>query len=238
MSTRFDTNSFFKSIRQVTRFLDAMPVPIYRTTLEGEMVFCNAAMAKCLGYGTAADLIGIQVTQLYQNIKDRGVLIHQILTQRCIENHLVALKRKSGERIWCAVTVRADLDDDDMVVHLDGMLRDVTTQVEAGEMPAGVNPQATDKNCGENEKFKGVLEMAGSVAHHFNQPLTIATNMINELVEDEETPEETAQRLQKVKAQIQKLNNIARKIASIHKYAAMDYVGGVKIVDIDNASLS
>jgi hypothetical protein len=33
------------------------------------------------------------------------------------------------------------------------------------------------------------------------------------------------------------LNDIIRKVANIHQYAAMDYVGGVKIVDIDNASL-
>ena len=238
MSNRFESNSFFKSIRQVAGFLDAIPVPIYRTTLEGELVFCNAAMAECLGYGAVSELIGIQVTRLYHNIKDRGVLIHQILTKRCIDNHLVALKRKNGERIWCAVTARADLDDDDMVIHLDGMLRDVTSQVEAGEMATGDRQPATTENGGENEKFKGVLEMAGSVAHHFNQPLTVATNLVNELAEDHKTPDDTAERIQKIQAQIQKLNEIARKIASIHKYSAMDYVGGVKIVDIDNASLS
>ena len=238
MAISGEQNSFFNSIRQVAGFLDAIPVPIYRSTLEGEMVFCNAAMAECLGYQTASELIGIQVTRLYQNIKDRGVLIHQILTRRCVDNHLVALKRKNGDKIWCAVTARADLDDDDMVIHLDGMLVDVTSRVEAGEMTTADRAPARVSNGGENEKFKGVLEMAGGVAHLFNQPLTVATNLVNEMVADSNAPEDTAHQLKKIQSQIQKLNDIARKIANIHKYAAMDYVGGVKIVDIDNASLS
>jgi PAS domain S-box-containing protein len=238
MTASVDRHPFLKSIRQVAGFLDAIPVPIFRTTLEGEMVFCNAATARCLGYVDASELIGTQVTRYYRNIKDRGRLIHEILTRRCIDNHLVALKRRGGEGIWCAVTARADLDDDDMVIHLDGMLRDVTAQVENGKLAAQSDPVPVEKNCGENQKFKGVLEMAGGVAHLVNQPLTVATNLVNELVAEKGRPEEQSQKLLRIQEQIQKLNDIIRKVANIHQYAAMEYVGGVKIVDIDNASQS
>jgi hypothetical protein len=40
----------------------------------------------------------------------------------------------------------------------------------------------------------------------------------------------------KVHDQIQKLNSIVKKIGGIKKYRAMDYVAGIKIVDIDKAS--
>ncbi len=36
--------------------------------------------------------------------------------------------------------------------------------------------------------------------------------------------------------QIKKLNDITKKIGNIKKYKAMDYVAGIKIVDIDKAS--
>ena len=40
----------------------------------------------------------------------------------------------------------------------------------------------------------------------------------------------------KVHDQIQKLSEIAKKIGGIKKYEAIDYVAGIKIVDIDRAS--
>ena len=150
----------------------------------------------------------------------------------------MALKRKDGDRIWCAVTAKADLDDDDMIIHLDGMLRDVTDQVKDERQVPAAGAAPSGMECDQDEKFKGVLEMAGGVAHLFNQPLTVATNLINELVADIKNPSAQTDKLIKIQKQIGKLNQITRKIANIHKYAAMDYVGGVKIVDIDNASLS
>jgi hypothetical protein len=39
-----------------------------------------------------------------------------------------------------------------------------------------------------------------------------------------------------VNEQVKKLNDITKKIGSIKKYEAMDYVAGIRIVDIDKAS--
>jgi PAS domain S-box-containing protein len=85
-------------------------------------------------------------------------------------------------------------------------------------------------------KFQGVLEMAGGVAHRFNQPLTIVTNIINEVMIHTEPEDKLYQSMVKMQMQINKLNDITRKIGNIKKYEAVDYVAGVKIVDIDRAS--
>lgn len=238
MAPRSEQFPFSQSTRQLSDFLNGIPVPIYRTTLEGEIVFCNAALAECFGYDSAFELIGTQVTGLYQKMKDRGKLIGRILSQGYLSNYVVALRRKNGGKIWCAVTAQAGLDDDDMVIHLDGMLLDVTDRVSSGNASPGAGSPATDASGGVTEKFKGVLEMAGGVVHHLNQPLTVATNLIDELVTGSGSSSEQAEKLSRIQQQIAKLNTITRKIARIHKYASMEYVAGVKIVDIDNASLT
>lgn len=86
------------------------------------------------------------------------------------------------------------------------------------------------------DKFQGVLEMAGGVAHRLNQPLTIVTNILNEL--QTQWPEENALRgsIAKAYEQVMKMNSITHKIGNIKKYEAVDYVAGIKIVDIDRAS--
>lgn len=78
--------------------------------------------------------------------------------------------------------------------------------------------------------------MAGGVAHRLNQPLTIVTNVINELLTTMTTSHRFYNSVKKAHAQIMLMNDITNKIGNIKKYAAVDYVAGVKIVDIDQAS--
>jgi len=78
--------------------------------------------------------------------------------------------------------------------------------------------------------------MAGGVAHKINQPLTIINNLINEVLSDLEAESKPYENMTKIHNQINKLNDIAKKIRGISRYEAMDYVGGIKIVDIDKAS--
>jgi signal transduction histidine kinase len=87
-----------------------------------------------------------------------------------------------------------------------------------------------------DEKFQGVLEMAGGVAHSMSQPLTIINNYLIEILADLTPDNPTYQKIVKVNQQITKMNDITKKIANIRKYEAMDYVAGVRIVDIEKAS--
>ena len=86
------------------------------------------------------------------------------------------------------------------------------------------------------QKFQGVLEMAGGVAHRFNQPLTIVTNIINEMLTTFTAKDPAYPLIVRAHDQIRRMNDITHKIGNIKKYEAVDYVAGVKIVDIDKAS--
>ncbi len=332
------------SARGYAEFFDGIPAAIYRTTLEGKIVYCNRAFAQIFGFDAAAELIDSPIIELYRNKKDRGLFIHSILQRGRLFDLPIAFKMKDGTSILCAVTAKVVLDDDGMVVHLDGFLRDITDQTETPKTVARLDGIADDLNdaviimdlqgelidinrvgtqllgfsreqmqgqplsgffvpedreffliflsdilkTGRNEtvlavmdrscqkrhldwhaylvrnegrphhitcivrdvsdivtrqkqrnidqKFQGVLEMAGGVAHSLNQPLTIVNNLLSELLEEQQSDDSFFPKLLKVHGQINKMNQIAKKIGNIKKYEAMDYVAGVKIVDIDKAS--
>jgi PAS domain S-box-containing protein len=332
------------SARGFAEFFDGIPAAIYRTTLEGKLVFCNKAFAQIFGFDAAEELINYPVIELYCNKKDRGVFIHSILQRGSLFDLPISFKTKDGTPILCAVTAKVVLDDDGLVVHLDGFLRDITdrTAIEkpisrldgiadelqhviiimdlkgelidinrAGTQLLGFSREkilgqpvsdfllAEDREfffiflsdilkIGRNEtilavidsnskklhldwraylvrddgrphhikciardvseivtrqkkhnidkKFQGVLEMAGGVAHSLNQPLTIINNLLRELMEEPVSDDSLFPKLAKVHDQINKMNDIAKKISNIKKYAVMDYVAGVRIVDIDKAS--
>jgi PAS domain S-box-containing protein len=332
------------SARGYAEFFDGIPAAIYRTTLEGKIVYCNKAFAQIFGFESAAELIDSPVVELYRNKKDRGLFVHSILQRGRLFDLPIAFKMKDGTPILCAVTAKVVLDDDDMVVHLDGFMRDITGQSEAPKTAVRLDGEADELNSaiiildlqgdlidanragsqllgfssdqmqgrslsgifvpedrefflifladtlkiGRNEtvlaitdrsgrkhhldwhawlirnegkphhikcivrdvsdivtsrkerntdqKFQGVLEMAGGVAHSLNQPLTIVNNLVSELLEEKKSDDTVFPKLVRVHDQISKMNEIAKKIGSIKKYEAMDYVAGVKIVDIDKAS--
>ena len=337
-------SDFGISARGYAEFFDGIPAAIYRTTLEGKIVYCNRAFARLFGFAAAAELIDSPIIELYRHKKDRGLFVHSILQRGRLIDLPVAFKMKNGTTILCAVTAKVVLDDDGMVVHLDGFMRDITDQTHAPKTNARLDGIADDikdiviimdlqgdlidinragqqltgfsreqmqgqplsgffvpedreffiiflsdilkigrsetvlavmdhnsqkhhldwhaylvRNEGRphhikcivrdvsdivarqrqrniDQKFEGVLEMAGGVAHSMNQPLTIVNNLLSELLEQQQPDDTSLPKLLKVRHQIDRMNEIAKKIGNIKKYEAMDYVAGVKIVDIDKAS--
>ncbi|MDY6879530.1 MAG: PAS domain-containing protein [Desulfatiglans sp.] len=88
----------------------------------------------------------------------------------------------------------------------------------------------------KSAKLQGALEMAGGTAHRLNQPLTILNNLMGEVLSDRQVRDDLGRKLTKINRQIQNLNRIAGKIKSIKRYETMDYLGAIKIIDIDKAS--
>jgi PAS domain S-box-containing protein len=212
------------SARRYAEFFDSLPAPIFRTTIEGKIVYCNYAFADLFGFDSALDLIDYPVIEFYRNKKDRGNLIHTVMQTGRINDLPVALRKKDGTPIWCAITAKAILDDDGIAINVDGILKEITSDIDL------------DTKVPKNEKFQGVLEMAGGVAHRLNQPLTIINNLINEILSGLQQDNRFYPKIVKVHNQIKKMNDITDKLGRIRKYESMDYVAGIKIVDIEKAS--
>ena len=332
------------SLRSYSEFVRNLPVAVYRATVEGRIAFCNDPFARIFGFESVNDAIGFPEIKLYRNKKDRGTLVQAVIQRGIISEMPVAFSKRNHTPIWCAVTTKATFDDDGEVAFLDGLVRDITGEIEETEHrhstvdhlspidapvlifdPQGIvlevnkagaqiigcresdlkgrsfadflynddqqlffvflgdairigreeiiikiatesgeerllrlNAAAVKSDGGtrqlncvvrdvteriktirektNHDKFQGVLEMAGGVAHRINQPLTIVNNIINEAFSGLTSENHLYDSLVKIRAQIQKLNEITKKVGNIKKYEAIDYVAGVKIVDIDKAS--
>lgn len=325
-------------------FIDSIPVGMYRTTIEGQLIFCNRAFAQLFGFEKVGDLTGYPVVKLYKNSKDRGFLIENIIKEGRVRDLPLYLVKRDGTPIVCSVSARAVLDDDGVVVYLDGVIRGITDKkneeihfitiaedktgetdfvfllnlrgdmvdmnqayaellgfskeeltgkslfefmvpqekyhfplflselLQSGEQEGilaiidrggarhylGFHAVLAEGKGGlhlikvvaqeaaermkhhkqqlSRERLLGVIEMAGGVAHTLNQPLTIISNLLHEVLSGFDPHDHNYKRIVKIDTQIQKLNEIVRKIGAIKKYEAMEYVAGVRIVDIDKAS--
>jgi len=88
------------------------------------------------------------------------------------------------------------------------------------------------------EKLKGVLEIAGTVCHEFNQPLQVISGSAELLLlELEMAPDAPGSDLAKtIVEQALRLGAINRKLMKITRYEKRDYIGGSTIIDLERAS--
>ena len=130
MHEKLIKGSVDNSVTRYVDFLNSVPVALYRSTIEGKLVYCNRSYARLFGFESPRELIDQPVLKLYRNKKDRGMIIHSILQRGRVIDLPVPFLRIDGNSIWCAVTAKAVLDDDGTVIHLDGALRDITGEID------------------------------------------------------------------------------------------------------------
>lgn len=103
-------------------FIDNLPVGMYRTTLEGEFVFCNWTFANILGYDAPAMLQDFRVVEFFPHKPERGKFIKEVLEQGNVKRYPMQLKKKDGELLYCSTTAKAKLNDDGLVTYIDGVM--------------------------------------------------------------------------------------------------------------------
>jgi PAS domain S-box-containing protein len=93
-----------------------------------------------------------------------------------------------------------------------------------------------EKERVQKEKLKGVLEMAGAASHELNQPLQVISGYAELLLREFPEDHPHYEYFQEIKEHIDRLGEVTRKIMRITKYETLDYINGVKIIDIHKAS--
>ena len=87
----------------------------------------------------------------------------------------------------------------------------------------------------EEEKLKGVLETAGGVCHELNQPLQYVLGAVQLLMLDISPDSSLYANLDTIRARIEQMGEITRKLAEITRLRTRKYVGGKDIIDIDQS---
>jgi len=109
---------------------------IYRTTLEGDIVFANPAFARILGFKTPDDMkYAIQnASQLYSNPSDRGNIIANVSNKGRVINYEVELNTRNKQKILCNLNIHAVYDQNNNISYLEGTIIDITQRKEVEEL--------------------------------------------------------------------------------------------------------
>ena len=187
----------------------------------GEALYLNLAFGYLFGYTLEmikeVGMQGIYADQAVAKVATQAVLGGG--TWRG-ETRLVS---RSGRVFPAQLRESAILDDDFDLIGILLMCTDITELKKAEEERL------------QREKLEGVIEMAGAACHELNQPLQGISGYADLILM--QLPPESPLRtdVAAMKAEALRMAAITRKLNQITRYAARDYAGGGKIIDVDRA---
>ena len=127
MSDQSPNTDYINQERDLVSHLTGhLPIGIYRTTVDGKIIYANETLAKMLEY-SLEEIHNSSVFDLYFDKRERAVEI-DILTQKnkTTTKQIITLKTKSGKEIIAKDTVRLVRDNKGNAKFFDGILEDIT----------------------------------------------------------------------------------------------------------------
>ncbi len=93
----------------------------------------------------------------------------------------------------------------------------------------------------EDEKIRGerlklAMEMAGSIAHEINQPLTGIMGYISLIREEVDKNSALQEDLLEIEKQADRINELIKKFRNVVKVKTKEYVGETQIIDWENST--
>ena len=107
---------------------EQLPLGVYRTTIDGKLVYTNLTLARMLDYDSVEEFLKINVIHLYSNPVNRHKQLISAEKRAGISHSEFQLSKKNGELIWVRDNCRLIYDKNGNPEYFDGVLEDITEE--------------------------------------------------------------------------------------------------------------
>ncbi len=134
---------------------------VFISTREGRFLDINPAGVELFGYASKDEMLQMDIVEdLYLNASDRKRLIDNYGQKGYVKDFEVVMKKKDGEPVTVLITATVEHDAKGGIALFRGTMRDVTQL------------KKLEQQLLQAQKMEAVGQLAGGVAHDFNNILT------------------------------------------------------------------
>lgn len=140
------------------KIIEEMEDAYFKANPEGIIEFVSQSSVKMLGYSDASELIGMPLSDLYQNPDDRNIMRNILFSEAELKNYPLVLKRKDGSLIFISTNVHLMYDEGGAVTGIEGIAHDNTSMILA------------KKTSQENESFYRLIFESANIGLFQSNP--------------------------------------------------------------------
>jgi PAS domain S-box-containing protein len=121
------SNPGTESYDHYRRFFESSVVGFYRTTLDGQVLDCNPAFVRIMGYASREELLACHALEFYFSPSERQDFLEQCRSLGSLTNFASRLRRKDGSSVWVLQNVEPVLGQNGTPA-IEGTLVDISQQ--------------------------------------------------------------------------------------------------------------
>jgi len=148
-------NALEKSEKKYRSIVDNALVGVYKSNINGDIIYANHALSNMFGYVTPEEMMSGGILQIYKNKVDRDSLVTKLQASGCVDEFECECVKKDGSGVDIILT--ATLEDN----IISGMMINITSR------------KRMEKILIQSEKLRAMGVMAAGIAHDFNNVLAI-----------------------------------------------------------------
>jgi two-component system cell cycle sensor histidine kinase/response regulator CckA len=194
-----------RSEAQYRSLVDGAAFGIYRATIDGRFVTANPALVAMLGCASVDELIGIGLPQLFVDPAVPADLIRRSRERAHFAGEEALWQRKNGTNIRVRLSGRLIDAHDASPALFEGIVEDVTEQHRLHEQ------------LRQAQKMEAIGQLAGGVAHDFNNMLTAILGY-SELLQEQIGPDKPIGRdLRQIQAAAERAADLTRQLLAFSR---------------------
>ena len=135
---------------------------VYRSTLDGRILECNDAFARIFGFASRADALSGSANALYPTAADRAGFLASLQAAGVMVNRESEGRRQDGSSLWLLENAHlVDGGESAESAVIEGTVLDITER------------KNLETELVESQKMEAIGQLAGGVAHDFNNILGV-----------------------------------------------------------------
>jgi len=110
-----------------------LPLGVFRTTPEGNLLSVNPAMIKMLGYKSKEEFKPVPIVDVYVDLHQREEFVKRLQKEGSVTDFEIQLMRKDGSIFWVSMNATFVVDAEGKILYYDGIFEDITERKKAEE---------------------------------------------------------------------------------------------------------